>query len=57
MPYRFWMLQRIQDAFAAVSPEGQARIRAILDGAGLGDMLSLRTNRRVERRNHLEVWA
>ena len=57
MPYRFWMLQRIQDAFAAITPEAQARVRIILDDAGLGDMLSLRTNRRVERRNHLEVWA
>lgn len=57
MPYRFWMLQRLQSAFAALDGSDQAAVRALLDGVGLAPMLTLATNRRVERLNQLEVWA
>jgi glutathione S-transferase len=57
MPYRFWMLQRIQDGFATLPLDAQGRISNVLDRVGLGTLLSLKTNRRVERRNYLEVWA
>ena len=56
MPYRFWMLQRIQDAYAAMDNAEQTRVGEVLDAAGLGAMLTLRTDRRVERQNYLEVW-
>lgn len=57
MPYRFWLLQRIQDAADGADPEGRARIAAVLASAGLSDLLTLRTRRRVERAGHLEVWG
>lgn len=57
MPYRFWLLQRIQDAADALDGAAQARVDAVLGTAGLGALLTLRTTRRVERSGHLEVWG
>ncbi|MBX9795610.1 glutathione S-transferase N-terminal domain-containing protein [Sphingomonas sp.] len=50
MPYRFWLLQRLQ---AALTPAAQA----VLDQAGLGALATLTLPRRVERVNNLEVWG
>lgn len=55
--YRFYLLQRVQDAFAAANPIDQQAIKALLSSAGLESILTLKTHRRVERRNLLEVWG
>jgi len=57
LPYRFYLLQRITDAFAACGPSDQAWLRAQFDQAGLAPILDLRLLRRVLRHNHLEVWG
>jgi glutathione S-transferase len=57
MPYRFWLMQRLHDAVAAVDASSQAAIRTAFSNAGLESLLDLRTIRRVERVNHLEVWG
>ena len=57
LPYRFWLLQRIQDAAEMLTGEDGARLEALLADTGLADLLTLRTRRRVERVNHLEVWG
>lgn len=57
MPYRFWLLQRLQDAVASCSATEQSAVRAAFNNAGLEPLLDLRTIRRVERVNHLEVWG
>ncbi len=57
VPYRLYLLQRIQDAFMALGANDQALVRSTLEGAGLVEFLDLKTTRRVERRNHAEVWA
>jgi hypothetical protein len=57
MPYRFWLLQRLHDAVASVDASSQAAIRTAFSNAGLESLLDLRTIRRVERVNHLEVWG
>lgn len=57
MPYRFWLLQRLHDAVASVDAASQAAIRTAFSNAGLESLLDLRTIRRVERVNHLEVWG
>ena len=57
MPYRFWLMQRLHDAVAQQDANGQAAVRATLAEAGLDSLLDLRTARRVERVNHLEVWG
>jgi len=55
MPYRLYLLQKVQDA-ADRAPPG-AGVAALLEEVGLGELLILRTSRRIVRRNHLEVWA
>ncbi|MEI6441212.1 MAG: glutathione S-transferase, partial [Alphaproteobacteria bacterium] len=57
MPYRVYLLQKIQDVFDAAAPEDQAVMAALLAETGLSELLTLRASRRVERRDHLEVWA
>jgi glutathione S-transferase len=53
MPYRLYLLQKIQAA--AASPDGKGR--ALLEQVGLGDLLTLTTRRPVERLGHQEVWG
>jgi hypothetical protein len=57
MPYRFWLLQRLHDAVAESDAASQTAIRSAFAQAGLESILDLRTIRRVERANHLEVWG
>ncbi|MBY0447877.1 MAG: glutathione S-transferase C-terminal domain-containing protein, partial [Hyphomonadaceae bacterium] len=55
MPYRLYLLQKVQDAADRAPPE--AGVAALLEEVGLGELRTLRTSRRIVRRNHLEVWA
>jgi hypothetical protein len=57
MPYRIFMLQRIQDAYDALENAGRANVDALLDETGLRRLITTRCHRRVERKNHREVWA
>lgn len=57
MPYRLYLLQKIQDTADAAAPEDRRAMEAMLDETGLSALLSLRASRRIERRGHLEVWA
>jgi len=56
-PYRFYLLQRIQDCVEKASEAEQKNIRALFSEVGLAFVLTLKTDRRVERVNHLEVWG
>ena len=53
MPYRFLLLQRLQQA---VADAGEAATD-LLNSTGLGALVTLRTSRPVERRGNLEVWG
>ncbi|MEM9200454.1 MAG: glutathione S-transferase family protein [Actinomycetota bacterium] len=57
MPYRFWLMQRLHDDLATASPEQQAQVRTVFRAGDLEPWLDLRTTRRVERVDHLEVWG
>ncbi len=57
MPYRLYLLQRLQDACDVMSAAEQARVRAWFTAAALAPLLDMKTLRRVERRQHLEVWG
>jgi hypothetical protein len=57
MPYRIFMLQRIQDAYDALGADDQKAIDALLAETGLSDIMTARCTRRVERDNHREFWA
>ena len=57
MPYRIFMLQRIQDAYDGLDEAGRAAVDAMLAEAGLADIVTARCERRVERRDNREVWG
>ena len=57
MPYRFWLMQRLHDDLAAASADDASGVRSAFADGGLEPLLDLRTLRRVERSNHLEVWG
>jgi hypothetical protein len=57
MPYRLWLLQKIQDCVDALGPSEREPVAALLTSVGLQELLALRTLHRVERVDHLEVWG
>jgi hypothetical protein len=57
MPYRLYLLQKVQDVVDRAGPEPCLRLQALLEETGLAELTTLRTTRRIERRNHLEVWG
>jgi hypothetical protein len=50
-------MQRLHDDLAAASSDEQQRARDVFRTGGLEQFLDLRTIRRIERANHLEVWG
>jgi glutathione S-transferase len=54
-PYRIFLLQRLQDAYAAMPAGDRQATEGLLEEVGLGPLLRIRTRRRVERANHREV--
>jgi glutathione S-transferase len=56
-PYTLYKLQRVTDAFEHLPIVEQDRVSRSFTELGLGDLLTLKANRRVGRANHLEVWA
>ncbi len=57
MPYRFWLMQRLHDDLATAPAEAQEHTRDVFRAGGLEPWLDLRTIRRVERVDNLEVWG
>ncbi len=57
LPYRQYLLQRIQDRFDGLSDGDKADVQALLDNCGLSDILTARVTRRIERSDNLEVWG
>lgn len=57
LPYRLYLLQQVQDLVDASDPTARTAIDALLADTGLAAIVGLRTTRRVERREHLEVWG
>lgn len=56
MPYRFYLLQRLQDTYNHLDGEQQSEVRDLFAETGLESLIDLHTSRRVARENHLEVW-
>ena len=57
MLYRFYLLQRLQDAFDTADQAEQKTARALFAECGLEAILDLKTTRRVARKDYLEVWV
>jgi glutathione S-transferase len=57
VPYRMFLIKRVQDAFGAATPDEQAAIRALFAEAGLDPLLDIRPRRWVVRADNREVWG
>ena len=55
-PYRFYLLQRVQDAYEALEPDDRAVVETMLETCGMLPVLSARLERRIVRADNLEVW-
>ena len=56
-PYRFFLLQRVQSAYAALDKAGQAAARKLLEEVDAAPLLSLSLDREITRQDNLEVWG
>lgn len=56
-PYRFYLLQRVQDSYAGLAVAEKERVDEMLSACGMSDVLSIKLDRRIERSDNLEVWA
>lgn len=57
LPYRFYILGRLQDAAENQDPVSQGATYRALKQTGLSSILDIRTTRRMKRENNHEVWG
>jgi len=55
-PYRFYLLQRVQDLFESLTGAEQHNVRSLFDACDMSDVLTTKLSRRIGRANNLEVW-
>ena len=55
-PFRFYVLKRVQDFFAALSATDQADVTDMLNACDMTELLELELSRDIGRANNLEVW-
>jgi len=56
-PMNFYMLQRVTDAYEALSETDKKRVKTYFTTSGLAPLLELKAKYRIVRENHQEVWA
>jgi glutathione S-transferase len=55
-PHRFYLLQRAQDAYAALSADDKGSVDALLERCGMSAVITTTLDRRIGRADNLEVW-
>lgn len=55
-PYRFYLLKRVQDDFAALDEADQQAVSDMLAACDLTPILETRLSRQIGRESNLEVW-
>ncbi|MEL6753931.1 MAG: glutathione S-transferase N-terminal domain-containing protein [Pseudomonadota bacterium] len=55
-PYRFYLLKRAQDEYAAMGPDDRQAMDAILEASNMAPVLEATLTRKIGRANNLEVW-
>ncbi len=55
-PYRFYLLKRVQDAYAALDAGARAAVDDVLERSGMAPVLDARIDREIGRQGNLEVW-
>ena len=56
-PHRFYLLQRVQDIYAAASSEERTKINAVLSKCDVAEAAFSSLSRRIQRTDNLEVWG
>ena len=56
-PHRFYLLQRLQDAFSDLSDEERIEVTTLLEESGMERVLTAALRRRIVRSDNLEVWG
>jgi glutathione S-transferase len=57
VPYRLYLVKRLQDAVSSAGPDDRAAIREVFSRAGLDPLLDVRPRRWVVRQDNREVWG
>jgi glutathione S-transferase len=55
-PYRFYLLQRVQALYNELSAQDKAAVEQMLARCGLSEILTIKLDRKLERKGNLEVW-
>ena len=55
-PYRFFLLQRVQDTYAGLPDDEKKMIDALLERCNMTPILDSTLTRRIARSNNLEIW-
>lgn len=55
-PFRFYLLQRVQESFAALADADKQAVRELLIACDMADILDITLARNIGRANNLEVW-
>ncbi|MCR9278694.1 MAG: glutathione S-transferase family protein [Pseudomonadaceae bacterium] len=55
-PHRFYLLQRVQDSYAALPAEQKLAVDELLAESGMTTVITTTLNRRIVRADNLDVW-
>ena len=55
-PFRFYVLKRVQDEYAALQGQDRAAVDALLDACNLEEVVEFKLTRDIGRASNLEVW-
>ena len=55
-PYRFYLLQRVQDAYSSLEEGEKSGAAELMDSCGMSPILAAKLDRRIGRVDNLEVW-
>lgn len=56
-PYRFFLLKRVQDVYAALDGSDREDVDALLTRTGMAPLLGLTLSRQIEWKDNREVWV
>jgi len=56
-PYRFYLLQRVQDLYEGMATGDQASVKQMLDACDMSEVLSITLDRKIGRAENLEIWT
>lgn len=56
-PYRFFLLQRVQEEFAELDEASQRAVDQLLRACDMAELLDIKLSRRIGRADNLEVWS